>query len=84
MKKEKKMDPKYRYLYEDIQDRFQGFFGTKVKLDQGKRKGRIIELSIIGILILVAIVLAILNKVKSKKKKQQSIEKKENKEKCQQ
>ena len=41
-KKEKKMDPKYRYLYEDIEDKFQGFFGTKVKLDQGKRKGRII------------------------------------------
>lgn len=41
-KKEKKLDPKYRYLYEDIEDRFQGFFGTKVKLDQGKRKGRII------------------------------------------
>ena len=41
-KKEKKLDPRYRYLYEDIEDRFQGFFGTKVKLDQGKRKGRII------------------------------------------
>lgn len=41
-KKEKKIDPKYQYLYEDIEDRFQGFFGTKVKLDQGKRKGRII------------------------------------------
>ena len=41
-KKEKKLDPKYKYLYEDIEDRFQGFFGTKVKLDQGKRKGRII------------------------------------------
>ena len=41
-KQEKKLDPKYRYLYEDIEDRFQGFFGTKVKLDQGKRKGRII------------------------------------------
>lgn len=41
-KKENKIDPKYRYLYEDIEDRFQGFFGTKVKLDQGKRKGRII------------------------------------------
>ena len=41
-KKEKKLDPKYQYLYEDIEDRFQGFFGTKVKLDQGKRKGRII------------------------------------------
>ena len=41
-KKEQKLDPRYRYLYEDIEDRFQGFFGTKVKLDQGKRKGRII------------------------------------------
>ena len=41
-KNEKKIDPKYRYLYEDIEDRFQGFFGTKVKLDKGKRKGRII------------------------------------------
>ena len=41
-KKEQKIDPKYRYLYEDIEDKFQGFFGSKVKLDQGKRKGRII------------------------------------------
>ena len=41
-KQEKKLDPKYKYLYEDIEDSFQGFFGTKVKLDQGKRKGRII------------------------------------------
>ena len=41
-KNEKKIDPRYKYLYEDIEDRFQGFFGTKVKLDQGKRKGRII------------------------------------------
>ena len=41
-KKEKKLDPKYKYLYDDIEDKFQGFFGTKVKLDQGKRKGRII------------------------------------------
>ena len=41
-KKEKKLDPQYKYLYEDIEDRFQGFFGTKVKLDQGKRKGTII------------------------------------------
>lgn len=41
-KKEKKIDPRYQYLYEDIEDKFQGFFGTKVKLDQGKRKGRII------------------------------------------
>ena len=41
-KREKKLDPKYKYLYEDIEDKFQGFFGTKVKLDQGKRKGQII------------------------------------------
>ena len=41
-KNEKKLDPRYKYLYEDIEDKFQGFFGTKVKLDQGKRKGRII------------------------------------------
>ena len=41
-KREKKLDPQYKYLYEDIEDRFQGIFGTKVKLDQGKRKGRII------------------------------------------
>ena len=41
-KKEKKLDPKLKYLYDDIEDRFQGFFGTKVKLDQGKRKGKII------------------------------------------
>ena len=40
--KEKRLDPRYRYLYDDIEDKFQGFFGTKVKLDQGKRKGRII------------------------------------------
>ena len=41
-KREQKLNPQYKYLYEDIEDRFQGFFGTKVKLDQGKRKGRII------------------------------------------
>ena len=41
-KREKKLDPKYKYLYEDIEDKFQGFFGTKVKLDQGKRNGKII------------------------------------------
>lgn len=40
--REKRIDPRYRYLYDDIEDKFQGFFGTKVKLDQGKRKGRII------------------------------------------
>ena len=41
-KREKKLDPQYKYLYEDIEDRFQGFFGTKVKLDAGKKKGKII------------------------------------------
>lgn len=41
-KMSKRMDPKYKYFYDDIEDRFQGFFGTKVKLDQGKRKGKII------------------------------------------
>ena len=40
--KERRYDPRYRYLYDDIEDSFQGFFGTKVTLDQGKRKGRII------------------------------------------
>ena len=40
--RKQKIDPKFRYLYENIEDSFQGFFGTKVKLDQGKRKGRII------------------------------------------
>ena len=42
VKQEKKLDPRYKYLYDDIEDKFQGFFGTKVKLDQGKRKGKII------------------------------------------
>ena len=41
-KNEKKIDPKYRYLYEYIEDRFQGFFGTKVKIDAGRRSGKII------------------------------------------
>lgn len=41
-KKEEKLDPQMKYLYENIEDRFQGFFGTKVKLNQGKRKGKII------------------------------------------
>ena len=41
-KKEKYLDPKYKMLYDDIEDKFQVFFGTKVKLDQGKRKGKIL------------------------------------------
>lgn len=33
---------KYEAIYRDIEDRFQGFFGTKVKIDAKKRSGRII------------------------------------------
>ena len=33
---------KYEAIYRDIEDRFQGFFGTKVKLDAGVRSGKII------------------------------------------
>ena len=29
-------------LYKNIEDTFQGFFGSKVKLDAGKRRGKII------------------------------------------
>ena len=29
-------------LYKNIEDTFQGFFGTKVRLDAGKRRGKII------------------------------------------
>jgi ParB family chromosome partitioning protein len=32
----------YEAIYRDIEDQFQGFFGTKVKLDAGARKGKII------------------------------------------
>ena len=39
---EKQKDKKYEAIYRDIEDTFQSFFGTKVKLDQGKRKGKII------------------------------------------
>ena len=35
-------DKKYEAIYHDIENQFQGFFGTKVKLDAGKRKGKII------------------------------------------
>ncbi len=33
---------KYEAIYRDIEDSFQGFFGTKVKLEAGKRKGKIV------------------------------------------
>jgi ParB family chromosome partitioning protein len=41
-KKLKKKDQKYEAIYRDIEDTFQGFFGTKVKLDAGAKKGKII------------------------------------------
>ena len=41
-KKASKKNDKYIPIYRDIEDRFQGFFGTKVKLDAGERKGKII------------------------------------------
>ena len=33
---------KYAVVYKDIEDKFQGFFGTKVKIDAGRRSGKII------------------------------------------
>ena len=33
---------RYKAVCEDIENTFQGFFGTKVKLDPGKKKGKII------------------------------------------
>ena len=41
-KKASKKNDKYIPIYRDIEDKFQGFFGTKVKLDAGERKGKII------------------------------------------
>ena len=38
----KKSNKKYEAIYRDIESSFQDFFGTKVKLDVGKRKGKII------------------------------------------
>ena len=40
--KNKEDRKKYEAIYRDIEDRFQGFFGTKVKLDAGVRSGKII------------------------------------------
>ena len=44
VKKTKKVEEnkKYEAIFHDIENRFQGFFGTKVKLDAGKKKGKII------------------------------------------
>ena len=41
-KKAKKKLDKYEPIYRDIEDTFQSFFGTKVKLDAGEKKGKII------------------------------------------
>ena len=41
-KNHKAVAEKYAVVYKDIEDRFQGFFGTKVKIDAGKRSGKII------------------------------------------
>lgn len=38
----KKKDQKYEAIYRDIEDTFKGFFGAPVKLNAGKRKGKII------------------------------------------
>ncbi len=38
----KKVQQEYGAIYADIENRFQSFFGTKVKLDPGKRKGKIV------------------------------------------
>ncbi len=40
--KTKEIDERNEILYRDIEDTFQGFFGTKVKLNAGKRSGKIV------------------------------------------
>lgn len=40
--KASKKNQKYEAIYRDIEDSFQDFFGTKVKLNAGKKKGKII------------------------------------------
>ena len=40
--KPQKVDPRYVAICNDIEDRFQSYFGTKVKVDAGKRSGKII------------------------------------------
>ena len=37
-----KKEDKYIPIYQDIENQFQGFFGTNVKLDAGVKKGKII------------------------------------------
>ena len=38
----KKKDARYEAIYRDIEDSFQSFFGTKVKLQAGQKKGKIV------------------------------------------
>lgn len=40
--KKKKMDKRQEAIYRDIEDSFQSFFGTKVRLNAGKRSGKIV------------------------------------------
>jgi len=40
--KPKKVDQRYVAICNDVEDRFQSYFGTKVKVDAGKRSGKII------------------------------------------
>ncbi len=40
--KPKKVDQRYVAICNDVEDTFQSFFGTKVKVDAGKRSGKII------------------------------------------
>ena len=42
VKKVKRSGGKYEAIFKDIENTFQGFFGTKVKLDAGPKKGKII------------------------------------------
>ena len=41
-KDDNKKDKKYEAILTDIENSFQGFFGSKVKLEPGKRKGKIV------------------------------------------
>lgn len=37
-----KTNEKYEVIYRDIEDTFQGFFGTRVRVDAGRRRGKIV------------------------------------------
>ena len=42
IKETKEEQQRNHILYKSIEDTFQGFFGTKVRLDAGKRRGKIV------------------------------------------